>query len=1070
MVQINSSTKTAAPSMPEGLVHRERLFRLLDKSREKPIVWLSAPGGSGKTTLVTSYLQTQQIPFLWYQVDERDTDPATFFYFMDLALQERFADQTERLPLLTPEYLGGIKTFTRRYFEQLFKSLPVPFTIVFDNYQDVSLHAAFHETISEGLSLIPPDITIIVLSRNEPPPLFITKDSAERYNFIGWNDIRFLFHEAQEFAQLQTGKHLPIDALMHLYVKTDGWISGLLLMLESLGNSAIDYEALDRLSLDKVFDYFANEIFSRNDHETQVFLLKTAFAPGLKAQMAEQLTGIRSSERILAKLARNHFFTMHRSQVNPVYEYHPLFREFLLARAIKTFSLEEVTNIRRKAALLLAESGRIEAAAGLYIEAADWEGITELIIKIAPILIAGGRSTTLQGLLGSIPKDILNKTSWLLYWTGTCLIMVNPAEARGSLEIAFKLFKLEADRNGIFLSWASIVDTFMYEWRNFRPLEYWISEIELLIDHYQDFGSREIEDRVTCCMFSALMLRQPDHPALLKWQAKAEEVANSSPNKTQRMFIGYNLVFYKLWMGKVDAAGQIVDILSPLFKKSIEHSLAQLMWFTAEALYAVYAASYQRAMAAVTTGLAIADETGIHVADVILLGEGIYCSLSTGDLTTAEAFLKKIDSRRNLNSCYDIIHFHHQTSLVAMQRGDFLVAKNHAETCFTLTQEAGFPLVEGLHQYALSVVLIRASRYEDIPKHITEIKKIGSKARSPMLELCSATLEALLAINSHDNENCIEQYLSHLLTLNRKTGINTILFQGLSEQICVKALEKGLHVEYVQELIRRHNITPHHAHTFIENWPWSLKIRTLGAFEIILDDKPVVFSSKLQKKPLELLKLLLSLGGKNVSAERLADTLWPEADGDFARKSFDTTLHRLRKLIGNAKALPLQAGKLSLDLRYSLVDTQAFEYLCDDIENLRKKPQIEKYDDELILLCKKANSLYQGHFLPLDRDQSWTSTIRARLRKRYLTVLGKAGRYCEEQKQWDEAIDWYRRAIEVDSLSEEFYRYLMLCYQKQGMSTEALRIYDSCRSALANNIGAVPSSKTEEIYKAIVGK
>src|SRR6185369_4335307 len=146
--------KLTAPGLPAGIVQRERLFCLLDKSSEKPVIWISGPGGSGKTTLVSSYLVTRKLSAIWYQVDQGDADPATFFYYMGLAFRDGVSSGAEPLPLLTPESLAGLKTFTRRYFDKLFTQLPIPFAIVLDNYQDVSSCSPFHELIMEGLSSI----------------------------------------------------------------------------------------------------------------------------------------------------------------------------------------------------------------------------------------------------------------------------------------------------------------------------------------------------------------------------------------------------------------------------------------------------------------------------------------------------------------------------------------------------------------------------------------------------------------------------------------------------------------------------------------------------------------------------------------------------------------------------------------------------------------------------------------------------------------------------------------------------------------------------------------------------
>ena len=71
--------------VPRGTFPRKRLFRLLDEARDLPVTWVSGPPGSGKTTLVSGYLEGRKAPCLWYRIDERDSDPATFFHYPGLA-------------------------------------------------------------------------------------------------------------------------------------------------------------------------------------------------------------------------------------------------------------------------------------------------------------------------------------------------------------------------------------------------------------------------------------------------------------------------------------------------------------------------------------------------------------------------------------------------------------------------------------------------------------------------------------------------------------------------------------------------------------------------------------------------------------------------------------------------------------------------------------------------------------------------------------------------------------------------------------------------------------------------
>src|SRR5512141_3047370 len=128
----------------EGIVERRRLFVRLDALAGQKIVWISAPPGYGKTTLVASWLDARKIPGIWYQADEGDSDLATFFSYLGIAAKHAAPRYRTPLPLFTREYLSGISTFTKRYFETLFSRLKPPFCLVIDNYQDVPAESRFH--------------------------------------------------------------------------------------------------------------------------------------------------------------------------------------------------------------------------------------------------------------------------------------------------------------------------------------------------------------------------------------------------------------------------------------------------------------------------------------------------------------------------------------------------------------------------------------------------------------------------------------------------------------------------------------------------------------------------------------------------------------------------------------------------------------------------------------------------------------------------------------------------------------------------------------------------------------
>jgi two-component SAPR family response regulator len=259
----------------------------------------------------------------------------------------------------------------------------------------------------------------------------------------------------------------------------------------------------------------------------------------------------------------------------------------------------------------------------------------------------------------------------------------------------------------------------------------------------------------------------------------------------------------------------------------------------------------------------------------------------------------------------------------------------------------------------------------------------------------------------------------------------------------------------------------------LENWPWPLKVFTLGRFELLKDGQPIQSSRKIQQKPLSLLKALIAFGGREVKEEQIADILWPEADGDQAHSAFTTALWRLRQLIDSEKAIGFHEGKGSLNPRYCWVDSWAFERIFQQIEAESKRTvedETRRYgeDGKVLELIEKAINMYQGHFLIDESEKFWTTSYRERLRNKYFLLITRLGHYLQSVDQWEKAAESYQRALEVDNLAEEFYQHLMICYRQLGQNAKAIEVYKLCRKMLSSVLGIDPSPKTEAIHKTLV--
>ena len=185
---------------------RHRLFDQLDQMRESPVIWISAPAGSGKTTLVSSYIESRKLPCLWYLCDKDDKDPATFFYYMGLAGAKAAPGKRKPLPLFTLEYQQGLLAFARNYFEQLYQRLKKPSLMVLDNYQEIAYAVDFSTILKTSLTNVPEGINVIVISRHDPLDAFIRLQANSGMDILRWSDLR-LTKKKPEALSMRAPKH-----------------------------------------------------------------------------------------------------------------------------------------------------------------------------------------------------------------------------------------------------------------------------------------------------------------------------------------------------------------------------------------------------------------------------------------------------------------------------------------------------------------------------------------------------------------------------------------------------------------------------------------------------------------------------------------------------------------------------------------------------------------------------------------------------------------------------------------------------------------------------------------------
>lgn len=1041
---------TSAASMPAKLTRprlatvysRSRLFELLDRAIESAAAWVEAAPGAGKTTLAASWLDTRERACVWYQVDAGDADVATFFHFLGLAIGGLTPRHKQPLPHLTPEYLASLEVFARRYFEEVFRRMPAGSVLVFDNVQDAGAESAFHDVLRIAIECVPSHARVLCLSRASPPAPLTRLRANGSLAVLDREAMRLTLDEARAIASLRgTEDAARVTAIHEL---TLGWTAGLVLMLEDKSGAT-----LSAADPETSFSYFASEVLRRLEPATREFLMKSAVLPKMRASDVEQLTGNERGGALLADLARRNYFTYQLSPRERVYEYHPLFREFLLVQLGPSVSPQQLRELQSSAARLLDAAGLVEDAANLWSAANDHAALIPHILKHAAHLIGEGRSQVVQRWLSTLPPEQLRLQPWLQYWSGICRLAFDPAGARAPLELAFSLFEQTNDAGGLYECWASIVDSIVYEWSDFHPLDRWLDVFAQLRQSHPEYPSAASEAHVAASVFNALMWRRPSDPELPQRAERVKGMVLESTDARFRIIAGNHLALYYLWMGKFASATPIIETLRPALRASRTDPLVRLTWYVMDAMHAWFTADSRACITAVEAGSQLADECGIHLHDLYLYAQAVYGGLSLQEPAVAARYLERM-SHVETPRLTDHSLLQYQMAAAAWCRGDFAVAVEHAEASARMATDTGAPLLEGFCHIELALFLFSAGRRDEAAVALAR----GGQAGRGMnhVQYLQSLYTAWFSLQRGHEVRALVALRAAFSLAAREGYVNSPHWQStMMATLCAHALEYDIEPEYVSMLIRKRDLVPPPDRPPAESWPWPVRVYALGRLRLDVAGAEPMNRRKTPRKPLELLALLIACGEIGVTVERAVEALWPALDGAKSREALRVALYRLRRLLGDERSVLTEEGRIALNPSHCWVDAWAFE--------------ANKLDD---VPAEHMLDLYHGPFADDESTAAWAFTYRDRLQRRYVRAVLETGARLERLDQFEQALACYERGLQYGGLVESLYQRVLACYVTLGRRAEGLAAYGRCREHLREALGVSPSEQTEKLRLALL--
>lgn len=1056
--------KVSRPSL-RGVLDRERLFCALDTARDSgTAIWIAGPAGAGKTTLAASYLQSRDLSQVWCRVDEGDADVAAFFYYLGLAGQASSPRKRKPLPLLTAEYTPGLPTFARRYFRDLYARLTAPFAVVFDNYHSLPHSSPVHLAVRIAVEEMPEGGCLMVIGRDPPHEEFATFLAGRNMTVLGAETLNLTLDETKGIVAAWGHAGVPDGEIRVIHEMTHGWIAGVFLLREQFSSMTKGFLPTGMAPRRVVFDYLAAEVFRKMPSDVQEFLLKTALFPEMSVDMARRLTGLAGAGEILRDLnQRNYFTERHHIRVD-TYGYHSLFREFLLSQAPTRLGADGFVQAQVDAAEILDSVGQVEAAFDLFSDTGRSDQMAKLVAIHAPAFMAQGRHVTLENWFQALPGDLVDGNPDLLFWRGVNQVPLSPPTARGYLEASFRKHRTDGNRLGMLLGLSSIIDTFLYEWGDFRPLDRWISELDEVLAGFSDWPSPELEARVGTGAFLALWSRQPQHPQLRAWEDRLEALIFGIEDPDQRIMIGARLAQYCTMTGEFAKGERLLNSLRSSVKAQTTSPLSLVTWWFVKAIYGWLYAVPGKCAECVEQGLRISRETGVHVCDYLLLSQRVYGSLTEGNTGEAQKDLDRMADRLVESRFLDAALYHYLYSWYAILRDDVPVALEHLKTSLRNVTHAGVPFVEGLVRVAMAQMWHETAAHREAGEELRRASKIAAGMGSSHLKYMCLVAAANFELERGNEKQGLDSLRKAFEVGRRSQYINFPWWRSsVMGRLTAKAIESGIEVDYAKNLAKRRGLRPELRTAGQKAWPWPVKIYMLGQFKILLEDQEIRFSRKAREKPLQLFKALIALGGDQVPERRLADLLWPDSEGDAAHHTLGITLYRLRRLLGQRPAIKRVGRTLTIVRDECWVDVWEFQRLLELADEARASAGRDGY----CRLAREAIETYRGQFLPNEANEPWALPVQERLREEFIGSACALGAHLEGRGEWSEAIAVFQDALAKEPLAEPLWQQILRLLVSRGLMAEARRMYARYRETLSAETGTDPSFRLEDFARAM---
>ncbi|MDT4912397.1 MAG: LuxR family transcriptional regulator, maltose regulon positive regulatory protein [Pseudonocardiales bacterium] len=411
------------------LIDRDHLLVALDRTSAVTVTVVSAPAGSGKTSLLRTWARRVAQARGIADVQVRRDRPDAQLFWLELLNAIRRASTTAGTTepaVATPAFNEG--TIVDRVLGEL-AEYPGLLTLVVDDLHELDSSATLAQ-LTRLLTSLPPHVNAVLATRRDLRLRLQRLRLAGELAEIRADDLRFTEPETRELLDA-SGIRLSDAGVALLHKRTEGWAAGLRLAAISLtGHPDPDRFVAEFSGSNRtVAEYLIAEMLDRQPLEVQELLLRTSLPDRVNGELADVLSDRSDSERILLELEDANAFVSSLDPGRTWFRYHHLFAD-LLRLELRRCHPEELPALHRKAAGWFAKHGQFLDAIRHLQAAGDWHDAARLLADRSLSLSLDGQERSIEALLDAFPAGACANDPEL------ALVRAGSAMVRGRLDQA----------------------------------------------------------------------------------------------------------------------------------------------------------------------------------------------------------------------------------------------------------------------------------------------------------------------------------------------------------------------------------------------------------------------------------------------------------------------------------------------------------------------------------------------------------------------------------------------------------------------------------------------------------